>query len=281
MIPRERLFDSRLAGVGRSAVAPLLEPPGWWIVATLIGLVVGSFANVCIHRLPLRQSVVSPRSRCPRCHAPIASHDNLPVLSYVLLRGRCRHCRAPISPRYPAVEAANGAGWLLVALTHPPGLHALVLMALFTSLLTLALIDLDHHLLPDVITLPGTAVGLLASFLPEPPTPWVALLSAAGGFLTFYLVAATYRRLRGQEGLGMGDWKMVAMLGAFFGWQKMLFTVFIASLLGTVVGLLLMALRGRDGRYALPLGTFLALGGVVAMFVGDAAVEWYAALLRR
>ena len=262
-------------------MAPLLEPPGWWIVATLIGLLVGSFANVCIHRLPLGESVVSPPSHCPKCNAAIAPHDNLPVVSYVLLAGRCRHCRAPISARYPAVEAANGAGWFLVALTHPPGIYAVVLMALFTSLLTLALIDLDHHLLPDVITLPGIAVGLLASFLPEPPTPWVALLSAAGGFLSFYLVAASYRRLRGQEGLGMGDWKMVAMLGAFFGWQKMLLTVFMASLLGTGVGLLLMALRGRDGRYALPLGTFLALAGVVVMFVGDAAVDWYAALLRQ
>ncbi|MET0553907.1 MAG: prepilin peptidase [Vicinamibacteria bacterium] len=263
-----------------AVVQGLLDPPVFAWVALVFGLVVGSFANVCIHRLPLGLSVVSPGSRCPHCGHAITALENIPVLSWLALLGRCRGCRAPISPRYPLVEAVNGAGWAAVAAWFGPSLHTLLLMAFFTALLVLALVDLDHHILPDVITLPGIAVGLLASLLPGAPTPLDAALSAAAGYVGFWAVATLYRRTRGVEGLGQGDWKMVAMLGAFLGWQPMLLTVFFAALAGTIVGVVLMLVQGRSGRYALPLGTFLAAGGMATLFVGAPLIAWYRGLLR-
>jgi leader peptidase (prepilin peptidase)/N-methyltransferase len=257
----------------------LLRTPAFETTAFLLGLVVGSFANVCIHRLPLGQSVVSPPSRCPACGTLIKAYDNLPVLGFMLLRGRCRSCRAAISWRYPAVEAANGLLWLALAWRHGPTLRSLVEMTLVTALLVLSLIDLEHQILPDVITLPGVALGLAASFLPGSPlTPLASALAAAGGWLAFAAVAKAYQKARGVEGLGQGDWKLAALLGAFLGWQKMLLTVLLASLAGTVVGLLAIALRGRDLRYALPLGTFLGAAGVLVVFLGDALLGWYRGL---
>jgi leader peptidase (prepilin peptidase)/N-methyltransferase len=259
-----------------SPLGALLEAPFWPWTALALGLVVGSFANVCIHRIPRRESVVSPPSRCPSCGTLIRPWDNVPVLSYLVLRGRCRGCRRPISARYPAVEALNGL--LYFAAAHLRGAaepRVLVEMALVTELLVLSLIDFDHHLLPNVITLPGTAAGLLASLLPGPPTPLVAALSAAGGYLAFFAVAWTYERTRGIEGLGMGDWKMAALLGAFLGWEKLLLTVFLATLAGTLVGLFVMWSRGASSRYALPLGTFLGAMGIVVVLVGDPMLHWY------
>jgi leader peptidase (prepilin peptidase)/N-methyltransferase len=255
----------------------LLRTPAFEATAFLIGLVVGSFANVCIFRLPRGQSVVSPPSRCPGCGTRIEARDNVPVLGWLLLRGRCRSCRAPISWRYPAVEAANGLLWLaLAALLGPDGPWTFVAMAFVTALLVLSLIDLDHQLLPDVITLPGIAVGLAASLVPGSAlTPLGAVSAAAGGFLAFAAVAKAYERARGVEGLGQGDWKMAAMLGAFLGWPKMLLTVLLASVVGTLVGLAAIALRGRDMRYALPLGTFLGAAGILVVFFGDALLAWY------
>jgi leader peptidase (prepilin peptidase)/N-methyltransferase len=258
----------------------LLRSPAFETTALLLGLVVGSFANVCVHRLPRQQSVVSPPSRCPACGALIRARDNVPVLSWLLLRGRCRSCRAPISPRYPAVEAANGLLWLALAALRGPRAQTFVAMALVTALLVLSLIDLEHQLLPDAITLPGVAAGLAASFLPGSPVrPLAALLAAAGGWLAFAAVAKAYQRVRGVEGLGQGDWKMAAMLGAFLGWQPLLLTVLLASVAGTVVGLAAIALRGRDMRYALPLGTFLGAAGIATVFFGDALIAWYRGVL--
>jgi len=260
----------------------LLDPLAalWPWVALALGLIVGSFANVCIHRLPERRSVVAPRSRCPRCEAPIRAVDNVPVLSYLALRGRCRACREPISARYPLVEAANGAMYFALARLLGPTPQAAVAMALVTALLVLSLVDYDHQLLPDAVTLPGIAAGLAASALPGPPTPLSAAAAAAGGYLAFFLVAKAYQRTRGIEGLGQGDWKMTAMLGAFLGWEKLLLTVFAATLGGTLVGLALMAFRGRSSRHALPLGTFLGIAGIAVVFAGQPVLDWYRGLLR-
>jgi len=256
----------------------LIEASWPWI-ALALGLVVGSFANVCIHRIPLHRSVVRPRSRCPRCDAPIRAWENVPVLSYLALGGRCRACRDPISPRYPLVEAANGAMYFALAWTMGPTPRAVVHMVFVTALLVLSLIDYDHQLLPNVITLPGIAVGLAASLLPGPPTPMDAALAAAAGYLALLAVAQAYQRTRGIEGLGQGDWKMTAMLGAFLGWQKLLLTVFAATLGGTLVGLALMAFGGRTSRHPLPLGTFLGFSGIAVVFVGQPVLDWYRGLL--
>lgn len=251
----------------------------WPWIALVAGLVVGSFANVCIYRVPLGRSVVRPRSRCPRCDAPIRSWENVPVLSWLALRGRCRACRAPISARYPLVEAANAAMYFALAGSLGLTLQAVATMAFVTALLVLTLIDYDHHLLPNVITLPGIVLGLAASLLPGPPTPLDAAAAAAAGYLAFFAVAKTYERTRGMEGLGQGDWKMTAMLGAFLGWQKLLLTVFAATLGGTVVGLGLMAFGGRSSRHALPLGTFLGIAGIAVVFGGQPVLDWYRGLL--
>ncbi|HEY7510772.1 MAG TPA: prepilin peptidase [Vicinamibacteria bacterium] len=261
------------------SLAPFLESPLREWIALLLGLIVGSFANVCIHRLPRRQSVGTPPSSCPRCGARIRPWDNVPVLSYLALRGRCRGCRAPISLRYPLVEAANGAAYLGLAVLMGPTLRTVAMMALVTALLVLSLIDLEWQILPNVITIPGVAVGLLASVLPGPPTLPGALAAAAGGYLALMALALLWQRLRKVEALGQGDWKMTAMLGAFFGWQGMVLTVFLASLLGTLVGVGLILFGGRTGQHKLPLGTFLGLAGIAVVFVGEPLLAWYKGLL--
>jgi leader peptidase (prepilin peptidase)/N-methyltransferase len=248
--------------------------------ALLVGLIVGSFANVCIYRVPRGQSVVTPRSRCPGCGAPIASFDNIPVLSWLALKGRCRRCRRPISPRYPAVEAANGILYVGIAASLGPTPRAIALMAFATAVLVLGLIDLEHQLLHDVITLPGTAVGVATSFLPGSPlTPLGSLLAAAGGFVALTAVNALYRAVRGTDGFGGGDPKMLAMIGAFLGWQGSLLTLLLASLAGTIVGLGLMVFQGKGSQHKLPLGTFLALGALVVVLVGEPLLAWYRNLL--
>jgi leader peptidase (prepilin peptidase)/N-methyltransferase len=259
----------------------LIPSPAFDLLAVFIGLAVGSFANVCIHRIPLRQSVVRPPSRCPSCGALIRAFDNVPILSWLWLRGRCRSCRAPVSLRYPLVEAANGLLYLGLAVVGGPTPWTLVAMPFATTLLVLSLIDLDHHLLPNVITLPGIALGIAASFVPGwPVRPWESVLSAAGGYVALLVVARAYEKARGQEGLGQGDWKMAAFLGAFLGWQKMLLVVLLASLGGTVVGLAAMILGRGDMKSKLPLGTFLGAAALFVLFGGDVVLAWYAGLFR-
>jgi leader peptidase (prepilin peptidase)/N-methyltransferase len=286
------------AGMPGLDLTGLLRAPEFGIAALLFGLVVGSFANVCIHRLPrdyepspgrlgwLRDvgrqvaSVVHPPSHCPRCLHPIRPWDNVPILSWLALRGRCRSCRLPIPLRYPAVEGANGLLWLGLALLHGPRLRTVLEMVLVTVLLVLALIDLEHQLLPDALTLPGTAVGLAVAFLPGAPlAPWAAVAAALGGYLLFALVAWTWKRLRGVEALGRGDWKMAALLGAFLGWQGLLLTVLLSSAAGSLVGIVLVARGGGGWQSKLPFGSFLGLAGIVVVFFADRLLGWYRGLL--
>jgi leader peptidase (prepilin peptidase)/N-methyltransferase len=250
------------------------------LVAGLLGLVWGSFANVCIHRLPLGESVVTPPSRCPSCRTRVRALDNVPVLSFLLLRGRCRACGARISLRYPLVELANAALWYLVAVVHGPTPRGLVFLALATALLVLTLVDYDHQILPDRITLPGIAAGVLASLLPGSSVGLrESLASAAGGYLAFAGVALAWRRLRGVEALGMGDWKMAAMLGAFLGWQPLLLVVLLATFAGSVVGAALIAAGRGDMQSRLPLGSFLGIAALFALLWGAPLIAWYRGLL--
>jgi leader peptidase (prepilin peptidase) / N-methyltransferase len=261
---------------------PALPSVVFDLLALIMGLAVGSFANVCIHRIPLGESVVTPPSRCPKCRALVRPFDNLPVLSWFWLRGRCRSCRAPISGRYPVVEATNGALYLGLAWVGGLSTWTLLAMPLATALLVLALIDLDHQLLPDVITLPGIAFGLAASFVPGWPVgPWEAAGAAAGGYLALMFVARAYQWWAlGEEGLGRGDWKMAALLGACLGWQKVLLVVLLASLGGTAVGVGVMVLGRGDRKSKLPLGTFLGAAGILVLFGGDRLLSWYSGFFR-
>lgn len=228
-------------------LSPALVAAG---IALLFGLVVGSFANVVIYRLPLEQSIVFPSSRCPRCGAAIRPWQNIPVISWLFLRGRCASCREPISARYPAVEALHGLGFALIVLEFGPFPFTLLLLAFFSAMVILALIDWDHQILPDVITLPGIAIGIAGTFLPGALIEWrESALAALFGYVAFFLVAEGYARLRGIEGLGQGDWKLAAMMGTFLGGQRLMLTVFLASVSGMIFGLI-QAWRQRRAEFA-------------------------------
>ena len=244
------------------------------LAAGLLGLVVGSFLNVVIHRVPLRQSVVWPASHCPVCDEPIRPLDNVPVLSYLLLRGRCRACKARISARYPLVEALTGALFAAAAYTFGLDLRLLSALVLISVLIALAGIDLEHQLLPNVIVGPAAVIGLALSILENPESWWVYLLSAlavAGGL---FALAIAY-----PGGMGMGDVKMGGMLGAFLGPYAAL-AVFLGAFVGAITGGLLMATGKIQRRHALPFGVFMALGGILALFVGPQLWELYLDLAR-
>ena len=247
------------------------------IILVLGGLAVGSFLNVCIYRLPENQSMVSPRSYCPACRRTLRWFENVPVLGYLILRGRCRTCGTRISLVYPAVEVVTPALFLLQywQLGWQPLL--VVRLVFCCAMVALFVLDLRHRILPNVVTLPGVVVGLGASVFVDPG--WLdALIGAAVGGGALLGVAELYYRVRGEEGLGMGDVKMLAMIGAFLGWQLMLVTLLLASTLGSVIGIGMLALGLGDSKYALPLGSFLAIGAVVATVIGEPVVGWYVSL---
>jgi leader peptidase (prepilin peptidase)/N-methyltransferase len=246
--------------------------------ALLVGLALGSFLNVVIARLPKGESVVHPPSRCPRCKHRIAPRDNVPVLSWILLRGRCRHCRRKISWRYPVVELTSGLLLLLLASrAQHPGLlvpHAAFLLAL----VAVAWIDLDTRTIPDVVTIPGVGVGLAASLF-GPPGFAGALIGAVAGGASLWLVGAAYEKATGVPGMGGGDVKLAAMMGAFLGMGGVFGAIFLASLAGSVFGAALIAKGNGDRRTAIPFGTFLAPAAVVLLLFGDVLAGWYRALL--
>jgi leader peptidase (prepilin peptidase)/N-methyltransferase len=244
------------------------------ILIALLGLSVGSFLNVCIYRLPRGESLVSPPSRCPACGRRLRWFDNVPVVSWIWLRGRCGRCRAPISVRYPIVEIVTALVWLLIAWLTPPGWLLASRLMLGTSLIALFVIDLEHQLLPNAITLPGIAAGLALSVV-TPVGPLASLIGIVAGGGVLYAIAAGYYLVRHEEGMGMGDVKMLAMVGAFLGWKGVLLTLVLSSLSGAVLGLLIIAWKRGDMRYALPFGTFLALAAGVAMLYGERILGWY------
>ena len=230
--------------------------------AILFGLVVGSFLNVVIYRVPHRESVVWPASHCPHCGEPIRPGDNMPLVSYLLLRGRCRNCKEPISARYPAVEASTGLLFGVAAYEFGPSLTLLPALVLISALISLAVIDIEHRLLPNVIVGPAALAGVVLSILVNPADWWIYPLSAvavAGFLLGLVLIH--------PRGMGMGDVKMGGMLGAFLGPYAAL-AIFLGALIGAVTGGLLMAVGKMQRRSALPFGLFMAIGGVICLFVG-------------
>jgi leader peptidase (prepilin peptidase) / N-methyltransferase len=245
------------------------------LYAAVLGLITGSYLNVVIHRLPRGVSTVLPVSRCPSCGTKIRPYDNVPLLSFLVLRGRCRQCRAAIAWRYPMVEAATGALFLACYLRFGPSSSALV-AALFGSLMiALALIDLEHFILPDRITLPGIALGLLVQPLVEWAGLRSALIGAAAGAGIILAMNAVWLALRGVQGFGFGDVKMLAMIGAFLGLAGVVVTLFLAALLGSITGLAMMT-RGRIHLQSrLPFGFFLAIGALAALFYGRPLANWY------
>jgi leader peptidase (prepilin peptidase)/N-methyltransferase len=268
------------------------------IFHTVLGLIIGSFLNVCIYRIPLGKSVVFPRSSCTRCGRQIAYYDNIPVLSYLLLRGKCRYCSAPISFQYPFVELLTGAAFLACGLrwnfAPPTYVNSLFLSVIIILIFT----DFHHRILPNVLTLPGIIVGILLSPFQDSVVymdilsvkiadmfqlqtakailPWVGSVSGAvigGGILL--TIGYGYQKLRKRQGLGMGDIKMMAMVGAFLGWRLTFLTIFAGSLLGLLAGIYLIVFHKQNLQAKLPFGVFLGIGSALALFYGIPFLEWY------
>ena len=247
------------------------------IVAGVAGAIVGSFLNVCIYRLPRGKSVVWPASACPHCHRALTWFENVPILSYLVLGGRCRTCGQDIAARYSIVETITALMFASTWWYYGPGPLVVSRLVLGCALIVLFAIDLEHHLLPNAITIPGIVIGFLFSLITEPG--WTASLVGiliGGGAL--FLTAEAYFRLRHQEGLGMGDVKMLAMVGAFLGWKLTLVTLMMASFAGSVLGGMLILVRRGSMKTALPFGTFLAVGAALAATVGPPVLDWYVAL---
>lgn len=246
-------------------------------IVLFLGLAIGSFLNVAIHRLPRGESLVSPGSRCPSCGDSLRPFDNVPVLSYVVLRGRCRQCRLRISPRYPLVELATAALFVVHYMVFGWTPLLAVRLVLAAAMVALFAIDLEHHLLPDAITLPGIVLGLLASLF-LPPGIRDALIGVLVGGGVLWLIGEAYYRYSGEEGMGGGDVKMLAMIGAFLGWELVIVTLVLSSITGSLVGLLLIVTKRGGMKYALPYGTFLAIAAVIASVYGAPIVSWYTGL---
>jgi len=284
----------------------LVSPVIGYVVAGVFGAVIGSFLNVVIHRVPLEESIVFPNSRCASCGGAIAFYDNIPVLSWVMLGAKCRRCKERISIRYPAVELLTAA--LFVGVAWHTGLSAALPFDLVfvSALLALVFIDAEHMILPNVITYPGIVFAVIARiaipYLTGTPhfddVPslmhgalanmpiWVvslagALIGALIGGGSLWLMGWTWEKLRGIEAMGLGDVKMMFMVGAYLGWRLTILTIFVGVLSGSVIGILLMARKGeRNMQMLLPFGVFLGLGAVAALLFGAPLVEWYAGQFR-
>jgi leader peptidase (prepilin peptidase) / N-methyltransferase len=242
------------------------------VLAGILGAIVGSFLNVVAYRLPRGESLSHPPSHCPRCGQPVKPYDNIPVVSWLLLRGRCRHCKEPISPRYPIVEAGTALLCALVVVVKGANEEAVIGIVLVLLLVPITLIDLDHHLIPNKITYPGFVVGviLVAALTPDELVEALIASAGAGGFL--FVAWFLYPR-----GMGMGDVKLAFVLGIYLG-KAVIPAMFTAFIAGALVGGIVIARMGvKDGRKAgIPFGPWLALGGIVGLLAGDEIVDWYA-----
>lgn len=249
-------------------------------VACVLGLVLGSFLNVCIYRIPIQKSIVNPGSCCRNCSSPVRWYDNIPILSYLVLMGRCRKCRTPIGFRYPLVEALAGALSLALFLRHGLSFSYLHLLILSLSLVAITFIDLDHMIIPDVISIPGIIIGVPASLL----VPYISLPGSLIGILagggSFYLIALGYSLVTGKEGMGGGDIKLMAMIGAWLGWQPLPIIVLLSALTGALVGGIYIIASGKGARARIPFGPFLALGALSYVFFGREILFWYMGLFQ-
>ncbi len=254
-----------------------------YVIVFVLGSLVGSFLNVCIYRIPRGLSVVMPSSRCPSCENPIKPWDNVPILSYLFLGGRCRYCGERISFRYPLVEGFNALCYAALLWRFGPGWDFPVYCFLCSALIVITFVDLDFQIIPDRITLPGIVIGILTGsfLLPDPFMRTDALgfstslIGAAGGFGFYYLVAWLSLAILKKEGMGGGDIKMMAMVGAFLGWKAVILTTFLGSLTGSIAGISMMVARGREKGSLLPFGPFLSIGAVISLFFGEEILRWY------
>jgi leader peptidase (prepilin peptidase)/N-methyltransferase len=272
-------------------------PGVWCVVAAVVGLCVGSFLNVVIHRLPkmleqgwaeqcaelrgeepvasMRYNLITPRSACPHCQHPIGAVENIPIVSYLLQRGKCAHCGKPISARYPIVELAATALAVVAAWTFGPTYQSIAIAALLWVLLALSIIDIDTQLLPDNLTLPLLWAGLTVNSFGLIVPIQDALWGAIAGYLVLWAVYWVFKLVTGKEGMGYGDFKLLAALGAWLGWQMLPVIILLSSVVGAVIGIALILFRGRDRNIPIPFGPYLAGAGALAVFFGKPLIAMY------
>lgn len=252
-------------------------------IVFIFGLCVGSFLNVCIYRVPALKSIISPPSMCPVCNHAIRAYDNIPLISYLVLMGKCRQCRTPIPVRYPLVELLTGLLALGVCFRYGLTPAAGVFFIFSAVLVVVTFIDIDHRIIPDVISLPGIVFFGAASFALPHVGPLAALVQSLLGILagggSLYLVAWSYQALTGKAGMGGGDIKLLAMIGALLGWRGVLFTIFTGSAAGCLIGFCLMARSKKGLKLAIPFGPFLSLGALLYVFWGPQLINWYFGIL--
>ena len=246
----------------------------------VFGTIVGSFLNVCIYRIPQGKSIATPSSHCPRCKTPIRFYDNIPLVSFIILQGSCRKCHNPISLRYPLVEFLMGLFSLILLVRYGISTLYLIYLAFFASLTLVSFIDLPRRIIPDVISLPGIVIGLVISLLHPELSIKDSLIGVLLGGGSLYAVASVYHLVTKREGMGGGDVKLLAMIGAFIGWKGVLFTILCSSFIGSVVGVALMLVSSADSKYAVPFGPFLSLGAIIYVLWGEALIAWYLGFLR-
>ena len=245
------------------------------VYVLVAGLCIGSFLNVCIYRLPLNKSIVKPRSCCPICSHIIQWYENIPLLSYIFLMGKCRGCRNRISLRYPMIELLTGLFAISTFLKFGLTPQALIYYIFICALIIITFIDIDHFIIPDVISLPGIPLGFLAVFFLPEITYKESLLGILVGGGSLLVVLKTYHFITKEDGMGFGDVKILSMIGAFLGWKAVLFTIFVSSVIGTLTGFLTMIFKGDGLKQALPYGPFLAIGAIAYLFHGDELISWY------
>lgn len=253
--------------------------PLFILFSFLFGLILGSFLNVCIYRIPLKRSIITPPSSCPHCGERIRFYDNIPLISYFLLAGKCRHCHRPISMEYPMVEAITGLLSMAIFIRYGLSPQYGLFLSFAASLVIISFIDLHHQIIPDIISLPGILAGFIVSFF-SPHLSWIdSLIGLVAGGAFLFLIAWVFEKLMGKEGMGGGDVKLLAMIGAWMGWKALPFVILISSMAGIFIGggSLLLARKGFGVR--IPFGPFLAIGALVYLFFGYDIVLWYYHLL--
>jgi leader peptidase (prepilin peptidase)/N-methyltransferase len=244
-------------------------------ISIVFGAMVGSFLNVCIIRLPKEESIIVPGSHCPHCKTHIKFYDNIPLISYLLLGAKCRYCHEPISIQYPLIEWIAAVSSLLLFIKFGPSLSYLFYFSFVAALITITVIDLFHQIIPDVISLPGIGVGLLASLVIPHQTFFNSLIGMLCGGGSLFLVATLYQWWFKREGMGGGDVKLLAMIGAFLGWKSVILTILLSSLIGSITGIMIMVLKGKNFKYAIPFGPFLSVGAVISLFYQNEIISWY------
>jgi leader peptidase (prepilin peptidase)/N-methyltransferase len=241
----------------------------------VLGLIVGSFSNVCIYRIPRNESVIYPASHCPKCRTKIKPIDNIPLLSYILLKGRCRNCGSKISIQYPVVEFLTGLIYLIIYLIYGLSIQSLVYIILSSALIIITFIDLQEQMIPDVISLPGIVVGLILSFI----VPYISFMNSALGALVgggiILIIAWVGSIIFKKEAMGGGDIKLATMIGAFLGWRYMVISLFFGFFLGALTGIVLIMTKIKKREDAIPFGPFIALGSIITLLCGEKIIAWY------